>query len=93
MIKLKIVENQGARMVVNELGTLIKECGVIFISFDDEVPGITETSGLLEIRRNATDQETGRMAGILQNPGNPFGPPFVGGCVTDEEVFLVVRHW
>jgi hypothetical protein len=34
MIELQIVKYRGTRMVVDELGTLVKKCGVVFVRLD-----------------------------------------------------------
>ena len=36
VVELEIVEHQRARMVVNELGALVEQRGVVFVGFDDK---------------------------------------------------------
>ena len=61
MIELDVVQYCGARAVVDELGALVEEGGVVLVGLDDEARGGRETRGDRKVVRHAADQETGRL--------------------------------
>ena len=69
VVELQIVQHQRAWMVVDELGALVTEGRVVFVSFDDEERGVAETRRDTKVFRYATDEEPGRHAGLFEYPG------------------------
>ena len=56
-------------MVVQKLGSLVEESGVIFVSLDDEFfPPAEAVTPVAKIRRDAADQKIGPATGGLQDP-------------------------
>ena len=53
---------------MDELGALVEERGVVFIALDDEPLGVGEAGPLLEIARDAPDEERGVKARVLEGP-------------------------
>jgi hypothetical protein len=69
MIEFKIVQNSSARAVMNELGALVTEGGVVFVGFDDEERCVAEAGRNAKIKRHAANQEAGRHVGVFEYPG------------------------
>src|SRR5262249_5264913 len=75
VVELQIVEYRGARRVVQELGALVEERRVVFVSFHHEwreaalftariwLPAIANSGGHTEIVRNTPDEEAGGETG------------------------------
>ena len=59
VVVLDVVDHERARPVVNELGALVEERGVVLVRFDDEVLRAAEPRGDPEIARDSADQESG----------------------------------
>src|SRR5258706_4795181 len=73
MIKLYIVQNRQPGPVVDHLGTLVEEGGIVFISFDHEIGLCSQPGRYAKVDRNAADEEPRVESRILQNPGNHGG--------------------
>ena len=69
VIEFEIVDDQGARPVVNELGPFVEKRGVVFVGLDHEKATAAETRRAREIQRHTADQKTGLPPGVLQQPG------------------------
>ncbi len=69
MIELKIIEDKGARMVMNEFRTLIAKGRVVFVGFDDEEIRFAQPRRNPETLRHPADQETGLEPRLIQYPG------------------------
>src|SRR5260221_1239277 len=73
MIELYIVQNRQPGPVVDHLGTLVEEGGIVFISFDHEIGLRSQPGRYAKVDRNAADEEPRVESRILQNPGNHGG--------------------
>jgi hypothetical protein len=73
VIELQVVDDQGARAVVDELGALVEEGRVVLVRLDDEAVALAEPRGHAEVLRHAADQEARRQPGVLQHPGQHAG--------------------
>ena len=69
MVELDIGDRQGTGAVVDELGALVEEGGVIFVGLDDEEFRRSEAGGDAEIGRHAANQETRFETGMVEYPG------------------------
>ena len=70
VVELEVVEDRRARPVVDELAALVEERGVVFVGLDDERrAALAEVCRDAEVERHAADQEAGRAAGLLEDPG------------------------
>src|SRR2546430_6078782 len=73
MIELYIVQNRQPGPVVDHLGTLVEEGGIVFISFDHEIRLCSQPGRYAKVDRNAANEEPRVEPRILQNPGNHGG--------------------
>src|SRR4051812_13215433 len=73
MIHLKIVQYRGAATVMNELGALVEERGVVLVRLDDEEGLLPVARGHRKIERHAANEETRRTPSLLQDPGQHRG--------------------
>src|SRR5438552_10045031 len=73
MIELYIVQNRQPGPVVDHLGTLVEEGGIVFISFDHEIGSCSQPGRYAKVDRNAPNEEPRVESRILQNPGNHGG--------------------
>ncbi|MND59197.1 hypothetical protein D3C80_503910 [compost metagenome] len=73
MIELKIIEDQRARAVMHELGALIEEGAVVFVSFNHKERAFAQTGRNVEIARHAADHKARLIAAGFQNPGRHPG--------------------
>ncbi len=69
MIELKVIQDRRARAVMDELGALVAEGGVVLVGLDDEERRIVEPRRNAETLRHAADQEARIQAGLFQYPG------------------------
>ena len=69
MIKLEIINCQGAWAVMHELGAFVEERGIVFIRLHHKEIRLTRACGQAEITRYAPDQKARGHACIFQNPG------------------------
>ena len=69
VVVLQVVEHGGTRPVVHELGTLVEEGRVVFVSLDDEIGLAPQARRDREVARHATDQEARLAPGSLKDPG------------------------
>ena len=69
MVILAVVEDDHVGQVVQELGTLVEEGGVVLVSFDHEVLSIGHPEAAVEIAGDASDQKGWPQSGRLQQPG------------------------
>src|SRR5260221_3974742 len=73
MINLYIVKTRKPGPVVDHLGTLVEEGGIVFISFDHEIGLCSQSGRYAKVDRNAADEEPRVESRVLQNPGNHGG--------------------
>src|SRR5258706_12251205 len=95
MIKLYIVQNRQPGPVVDHLGTLVEEGGIVFISFDHEIGLCSQSARYAKVDRNAADEEPRVHSRVLQNQGNhggsgPFSlrPRSAGYAPAGESIFI-----
>ncbi len=70
VVELEVVEDRGARPVVDELAALVEEGGVVFVGLDHERRGgVAAARRDAEVERHAADQEARALAGRLEDPG------------------------
>src|SRR5471030_2827660 len=77
VIVFEVVEDGGLGVVVDELAALVEEGRVVLVGLDDEEGRVGALAVALarqarrdaEVHRHAADQEAGRIAGVLQYPG------------------------
>jgi hypothetical protein len=69
VVEFQVVENQRARAVVDELGALVEEGGVVLVRFHHEERRAAQSRRLAEIGRNPADQKARLQPGVFQNPG------------------------
>ena len=90
VIEFQVVQHEGPRPVVHELGALVEEGRVVFVGFDDEVAAAAEARGHAEVGRNAADQETRLEAGAFEDPGEQTrGRRLAVGPGDSQDVFVV----
>ena len=64
VVELEVVEDRGARPVVDELAALVEEGGVVLVGLDHERRGrVAEARRDAEVERHAADQEARALAG------------------------------
>ncbi len=68
VIVFEIVEDDGTRAVVDELGTLVEECGVVLVGLDDEEGAVGQARRQAEVLRDAADEKTRRESRVLEDP-------------------------
>ncbi len=64
VVKLNVREDERGGKVVEELGALVKERGVVFVAFEDEVARGAELEAGAEVLRDAADEERRLKRGI-----------------------------
>lgn len=70
MVELNVIEDEGPWSIMDEFGSLVEECRVIFIGFDDEEGRVAETRGYAEVSRDAANEEPwSRGAGLVEDEG------------------------
>src|SRR5262245_24088154 len=69
MIELDILQQHNSRQVMQELWPLIEECGVVLVTFDDEIRSIRDLKAFSEILRNAANEKRWFSARNFQDPG------------------------
>ena len=57
VIEFDIIDDKCIRFIVLKLRSLIEERGVVLIALDDEVRSVSELEVLIEIERNAADDQ------------------------------------
>ena len=73
VVKLKVIENQRARAVVNKLGAFIEESAVVFIGLNHEERAVAKARGNIEVARNAADNKARLVAAGFEDPGRHAG--------------------
>ena len=68
VIEFQIIENDGARAVMNKLAALVEEGGVVFVRFHHKKRCLTEAGRHPKIAGHTTNQVAGVEPGVLQNP-------------------------
>ena len=68
MVVFEVVEDAGARPVVDELGALVEERGVVLVGLDDEERRFAEPRADAEVERHTADEEAGRKPCVLEDP-------------------------
>ena len=69
VIEFEVVEDGGARAVMDELRALVEKCGVVLVGFDDEERAVGKPCGHAEVHWHAADQESRVEPCALQDPG------------------------
>ncbi len=69
VIELQIVQDRGARAVVDELAALVEEGAVVFVGFHHEERRTAQARGDAEVLRHTTDEKTRAHAGMFEHPG------------------------
>ena len=69
VVELEIVEDEGARAVMDKLRPLVKKSTVVFVRLNNKEGRSTQTRAGLKVGRSAADQKTGSAPGMLENPG------------------------
>ena len=67
VVELDIINDRDLRGVVDHLGALVEEGGVVFVRLDDEGPTVGEPGRTTEIQRHATDQKPRPEPGAIEN--------------------------
>ncbi|MNV52305.1 hypothetical protein D3C71_1443890 [compost metagenome] len=70
VVVFQVVQDGGARAVMDKLRTLVEEGRVVFVRLDHEGTARGVVAGRhVQVRRHAADQEVGRQARGFQYPG------------------------
>ena len=69
VIELQIIEDGGARAVMDELAALVEEGAVVLVGLDHEERRLAQARGDAEVLRHAADEKTRAHAGVFQHPG------------------------
>ena len=69
VVELKVVEDQRARAVMHELGTLVEERAVVLVGFDHKERAVAQTRRNVEITRYAANHEARLVAAGFEDPG------------------------
>ena len=77
MVKLEVVDRQGAGPVVDELGALVEKGRIVLVCLHHKKIRVPRARGNAEIRGHAADEKPRRHAGIFQDPGQQAA----GGCL------------
>ena len=93
VIELEIVEDQRARAVVDELGALVEERGVVFIGFDDEELAPAEARADRKISGHAADEEPGIEPGVFEDPRQHARGGGLAMRACDAEHVHVAQHF
>ena len=70
VVVLEVVDDEGARAVVDELGALVEERGVVLVGLDDEVLARAQPARRAEVRRGAPDEPAGAPPRAFEDPGD-----------------------
>ena len=73
VVELEIVENRRARVVVDELGALVEEGGVVLVGLDHEESRCREPRRYAEVLGYAADEKSRLETAVLQQPGEHGG--------------------
>ena len=73
VIVLDIVDDHGARAVVQELGVLVEERGVVLVALNNKMPPAPQPGGAFEITGRSPDQVAGIQSRLMQQPGGHAG--------------------
>ena len=68
VVELQIVQDRGARPVVNELRALVEERRVVLVRLDGEERRVGEPRRDAEVHRHAADEEAGIELRVLEDP-------------------------
>ena len=68
MVEFQIVENGGARTVMDELGSLVKKRRIVFVGFDHKKFRARASCRHTEIQRNTADDKRWIESGALEDP-------------------------
>ena len=68
MVEFEVIDDQRARSVMHELGTLVEKRGVVLVGLDHEVLSGAKAGRCREICRHAADQEARLKSCCLQQP-------------------------
>ena len=101
VVKLEIVEDRGARVVVDKLGAFVEKCGVVFVGLDHKERALAtwllsrctgQTCRQTKVLRDTTNQKTRRQTGIFKNPGQHRGGGGFAVRAGYRQHPLVVQH-
>lgn len=73
VVEFEIIQDQGARAVMDELGALVEERAVVFVGLDHEKRGIPQARTDPEIAGDPADQKAGAQPRVFKNPGEHAG--------------------
>ena len=82
VVVFEIVEDGGARAVVDEFAAFVEKCGVVFVGFDHEkrrlrcgikTRRLRQAGGNAEVLRDAADEKAGGESGVFEHPGEHGG--------------------
>src|ERR1051325_6714254 len=73
VVELDVVDDQRVRAVVEKLGPLVEERGVVLVAFDDELRVVAELEVLIEIEGDAADDHARVASRRLEQPGQERG--------------------
>ena len=96
MVELYVGQDGGVGKVVEELGALVEEGGVVLVAFEDEGAGVgVDAEAGAEVFGYASDQEGGgevrvSSAGYFVNPGEHAGG---GGLAVGAAELRGARGW
>ena len=69
MVELDGCKDQAVGKIVQKLGSLIKEGGVVFVAFEDELWPAAELKRAAKVFRNPADKKTGGTLARREQPG------------------------
>ena len=73
MVVLDVVDDEGARAVVDELSAAVEVGGVVFVGLDHEERRLSQLGGAVEVLRRTADQVAGFESGAFQYPSQHAG--------------------
>jgi hypothetical protein len=96
VVELEIVQDRGARTVMDELAALVEEGGVVLVGLDHEgrerTRCVAQPGGHVEVERHAAHQETGLQPGVLQDPGQHGGGRGLAVRAGDGQHVAALQH-
>ena len=92
VVELQIVQNGGARTVVDEFAAFVEEGGVVLVGLYDKAFASTQLSGHTKIQRNAAHQKAGLEPARLQNPRQHRGRRCFSMRASDGQYVAALQH-
>src|SRR4051812_2488355 len=69
MVELEGSNYDFVGMVVQKFWRFVEECGIVLITFEDELFSPTQSEAAAEVFSNSADEKIGIATGVMQNPG------------------------